>query len=664
MNKKETAIQELDKAEYRLKMENKYSDTLKDILTDGVPLLGSLISLDEYSKLPQEVKSKMDYAYFQKKYGNKINLPYDIGSKFGTIADTLIDLAKGSNKDTVFIGLIASEVTEKLIFALFKTTPWGIVASSIVTAFGIDDKISNLAKKAYDKIVNNANELPEITPNGFLRVTMPDGTVYMRPASEKLKSLYGITTEPSGMLSGGQKSDVLFGGANKDILIGHGGGDLLIGGAGVDDYFVNNGDIIDDSDKKGRIFDSATQKQYTGGTFDKKSGYYIGENGWYKIEGNDLIINNKITVKGFNKDNNDLGITLLEADDIAISIRGKTVLSEQGNGKHSEGYKIELNRSLEKNEWMIVKVLNDSGEERYVFYGDVPKEYYDALFSKMVYSNNTYLSWDGNTTANEDINVAVGVSVYAHSNNINIKTITPLEVTIIDDDRDPKDDLPETYDPIVIDFNKNGITSTRLDNTVYFDHDNNGFKEATAWIEKDDGLLALDRNGNGKIDNGNELFGNHTVSNTAYGYTDPKATNGYEALKTYDINNDNVIDEKDEIFSKLKIWKDKNLNGITDEGELSSLAHNNIKSIDLNYKEIAMDENSNTVKQSSKVTLKDGSTLDANDVWFKVNLNKTKEEDINIPLEIRSLPKVKAFGNLNSLQVAASGNEKLGLMSA
>jgi len=664
MNKKETAIQELDKAEYRLKMENKYSDTLKDILTDGVPLLGSLISLDEYSKLPQEVKSKMDYAYFQKKYGNKINLPYDIGSKFGTIADTLIDLAKGSNKDTVFIGLIASEVTEKLIFALFKTTPWGIVASSIVTAFGIDDKISNLAKKAYDKIVNNANELPEITPNGFLRVTMPDGTVYMRPASEKLKSLYGITTEPSGMLSGGQKSDVLFGGANKDILIGHGGGDLLIGGAGVDDYFVNNGDIIDDSDKKGRIFDSATQKQYTGGTFDKKSGYYIGENGWYKIEGNDLIINNKITVKGFNKDNNDLGITLLEADDIAISIRGKTVLSEQGNGKHSEGYKIELNRSLEKNEWMIVKVLNDSGEERYVFYGDVPKEYYDALFSKMVYSNNTYLSWDGNTTANEDINVAVGVSVYAHSNNINIKTITPLEVTIIDDDRDPKDDLPETYDPIVIDFNKNGITSTRLDNTVYFDHDNNGFKEATAWIEKDDGLLALDRNGNGKIDNGNELFGNHTISNTIYGYTDEKATNGYEALKAYDLNNDNVIDEKDEIFNKLKIWKDKNSNGITDDGELSSLTHNNIKSIDLNYKEIAMDENSNTVKQSSKVTLKDGSTLDANDVWFKVNLNKTKEEDINIPLEIRSLPKVKAFGNLNSLQVAASGNEKLGLMSA
>ena len=109
----------------------------------------------------------------------------------------------------------------------------------------------------------------------------------------------------------------------------------------------------------------------------------------------------------------------------------------------------------------------------------------------------------------------------------------------------------------------------------------------------------------GKIDNGNELFGNHAISNTAYGYTDKKATNGYEALKAYDLNGDNVIDEKDEIFNKFKIWKDTNSNGITDEGELSSLADNNIKSIDINYKEITIDENSNTVKQGSKAALID-----------------------------------------------------------
>ena len=46
----------------------------------------------------------------------------------------------------------------------------------------------------------------------------------------------------------------------------------------------------------------------------------------------------------------------------------------------------------------------------------------------------------------------------------------------------------------------------------------------------------------GKIDNGNELFVNHTILNTVCGYTDKKATNGYEALKAYDLNGDNVID--------------------------------------------------------------------------------------------------------------------------
>jgi len=71
-----------------------------------------------------------------------------------------------------------------------------------------------------------------------------------------------------------------------------------------------------------------------------------------------------------------------------------------------------------------------------------------------------------------------------------------------------------------------------------------------------------------------------------------------------------LIDKKDEIFNKLKIWKDNNSNGITDEGELSSLADNNIKSIDLNYKEITIDENSNTVKQGSEAALIDELTYE------------------------------------------------------
>ena len=159
---------------------------------------------------------------------------------------------------------------------------------------------------------------------------------------------------------------------------------------------------------------------------------------------------------------------------------------------------------------------------------------------------------------NEDINFEVTGTASA-SKGLIIKEVKSGNGKIIDDDKDDKQD-PEDIDPIIIDLNKNGITSTKLNNTTYFDHDNNNFKEASSWIDKGDAFLALDKNNNGLIDNGNELFGNHTISNTRFKYTNNKATNGYEALKAYDLNGDNVIDSKDEIYDKLLLWKDSNQN--------------------------------------------------------------------------------------------------------
>ena len=443
--------------------------------------------------------------------------------------------------------------------------------------------------------------------------------------------------------------------------------DRMMGGEGFDTYYVGRGDTIEDSDGRGKVlFDYIT---LTGGAYDKEKGVYISEDGKieYKLEGDKLTVKKDggtVTINGYKKDFKDgsgnayLNITLLDADEIGISISDNQT-NEGDSGKKSLNFNISLQGSIEKGEFLILGI----GDKKYLF-GDPSEEYikkYNLNLAQYERGNTYTYTWDSNTDKQEDREFDVTPTIIQTSDKLKAKILKHGIGKIIDDDRDPNEDLPETYDPIVIDFNKNGVTSTRLDNTVYFDHDNNGFAEATAWIEKDDGLLAMDKNNNGKIDNGNELFGNHTISNTAYGYTDKKATNGYEALKAYDLNGDNVIDEKDEIFNKLKIWKDTNSNGITDEGELSSLADNNIKSIDLNYKEITIDENSNTVKQSSKVTLKDGSTLDANDVWMKVNLNKTEEiiDQSKLSPEVQALPQVIASGNLSSLRVAAGKNEKL-----
>ena len=123
-----------------------------------------------------------------------------------------------------------------------------------------------------------------------------------------------------------------------------------------------------------------------------------------------------------------------------------------------------------------------------------------------------------------------------------------------------------TTSPLVIDLDGNGVETTTEEDGVYFDHDNNGFAEKTAWVGKDDGLLVRDINNNGQIDDGTELFGNNTVLSNGQ-----KATNGFEALKDLDSNNNNVFDSSDTAWNQVKVWKDANQNGKVDSGELLSL---------------------------------------------------------------------------------------------
>jgi hypothetical protein len=110
------------------------------------------------------------------------------------------------------------------------------------------------------------------------------------------------------------------------------------------------------------------------------------------------------------------------------------------------------------------------------------------------------------------------------------------------------------HDPIVIDLNRDG--NTDLTNTVYFDLDTNGFAEATNWIDGSDGLLVMDRNDNGIIDDGSELFGDHTVKSDGN-----LATSGFDALSDLDSNNDGVIDANDAAFSQLRVLTDVNGDG-------------------------------------------------------------------------------------------------------
>ena len=190
--------------------------------------------------------------------------------------------------------------------------------------------------------------------------------------------------------------------------------------------------------------------------------------------------------------------------------------------------KVSLSRSLKQGEYVTVNIAGKKIE-----------------FTSANSSEEFKITWTDDKTEEEDSKFYITPS-YISSNATVYYKGKGGKCKIIDDDKDKDPNDPKNYDPIIIDLNKNGvIETTNIDYGRRFDLDNNGFKESVAWVGKNDALLAIDKNNNGTIDNGNELFTNANFSN------------GFENLKSYDTNNDGIIDNKDEIWDKLILWQDK-----------------------------------------------------------------------------------------------------------
>lgn len=221
--------------------------------------------------------------------------------------------------------------------------------------------------------------------------------------------------------------------------------------------------------------------------------------------------------------------------------------------------------------------------------------------------DNTYTCWNVYTSTNQHYPLACP-SLWGGGGNGECGGLPPC---------DTRSDRPSGFttefvedccplSPIVIDIAGNGFAMTNVANGVNFDFNGDGVSGRISWTaaNTDDAWLALDRNENGVIDKGAELFGDITSQPTP---PVGEKRNGFLALAEYDKPTnggslDGQIDNRDAIFSRLKLWQDRNHNGISEQNELQNLSQSEIRIIELNYRESRRtDEHGNRFKYRAKV---------------------------------------------------------------
>jgi uncharacterized protein YegL len=320
-------------------------------------------------------------------------------------------------------------------------------------------------------------------------------------------------------LVGGAAADSLFGGTGNDVLVGRAGNDTLTGGADADQFRLATNSGAD------------TITDYIQG-IDKIGFLDTGSTGGGSVN----FVNTAGSAAG----------TALNSSDFDV----RSSFSDMTNSDDSQV--VLINQSgLTTSNIMTGDAGDDATNTFVIVFNDqldVGQIWFDTNWNDT--ANRTLVATLSNITTSTQLNSIVASDIIVYS--------TP--------------DNPA--DPIVLDLDTPGISFTSLETGVSFDINGDGILDRVGWTANNDGILAYDVNGSGTIDSGTEIFTpNFNGGNFASGLT---------ALTSLDSNGDGVIDSADAAFGKLLVWQDSNHNGVSDVGELSSLAEQGIVAINLN----------------------------------------------------------------------------------
>lgn len=202
--------------------------------------------------------------------------------------------------------------------------------------------------------------------------------------------------------------------------------------------------------------------------------------------------------------------------------------------------------------------------------------------------------------------------------------------------------------PVVLDLDDSGTIDliSLASSEAYWDNDVNGFRSVSGWVDSADGLLAIDLNENGAIDDNGELFG--TVD-----------TDGFTILAQYDSNDDGEITAEDAVWDDLIVWQDSDENGVSESGELYTMGDFDIVSISLTSTEVSQTNQGHDVTHTGTFTVDDGvnppDTRVVHDVWFQYDtVNTVYDQDYETEEAVLYMPGLRGYGTLPDLHISMS----------
>lgn len=266
--------------------------------------------------------------------------------------------------------------------------------------------------------------------------------------------------------------------------------------------------------------------------------------------------------------------------------------------------------------YCFAELFDDAGRRLYseVILGHSVGDYtlQRSIFGSQVsgngYANSTTRDLSSGQDMLGDYNHCYGADMGAHANAYNLHIV----LSAGDDCIGPAPPDPPEFDkytPILIDLQMDGYHLSGPVPAVQFDLNADGQLDSTAWtaVGEDDAFLCMDRNGNGLIDDGKELFGSATP------LTNGETTeSGYYALAELDEpetggNGNGQVNSEDPMFQRLCVWVDSNRDGVSQRREIKSLAEVGVVAFERRFKKMhKMDDFGNLFRYTSRVYMRSG----------------------------------------------------------